>query len=150
MMSNDHAMAVIAGVVCFTTGLCGHSTCAPKVRAADPEPSYNAVHLKKGQPAPYDGDLVDPDDLIDLLLQADCLDEYLKISTCEKTVLAKEEEHRKLLDASEAARLACENKPPVIVHVEKPVPFYERPWFTITLGVIVGGAAVWATTAALQ
>jgi hypothetical protein len=142
--------AKIAAVVvlAFAFGLLSTKACF-YARAAEPEPAYNAVHLKKGERAPFDGDLVDPDDLIDLLIDAECDDEHLEIFTCGRKLTLLEEKHTQEVKLLDDARLACERRPPLTVEVIKPVPFYERPWFMLTVGVVVGGtAAAFAVMAA--
>lgn len=139
---------IIVSALAFSLGLLGTRACF-EARAAEPEPAYNAVHLKKGERAPFDGDLVDPDDLIDLLIDAECDDEHLEIFTCGRKLTLLEEKHTQEVKLLDDARLACERRPPLTVEVVKPAPFYERPWFMLTVGVVVGGtAAAFAVMAA--
>lgn len=133
------SVTIVSCLTGFIIGLVSAHSCS--TRAAEPQPIYDPVHLKKGDKAPFDGDLVDPDDLIELLNDAECDVEKLATQFCEQKNTVLVSKHREELKAVEDARLACERRPPLIVEQVKPVPFYERPWFTLTVGVILGGAA---------
>lgn len=135
-------------ILAFAFGLLSTKACF-YARAAEVKPPYDAVHLKKGEKAPFDGDLVDPDDLIDLLIDAECDDEHLEIFSCGRNLTLLQEKHVEEIKAIDDARLACERRPPVTIEVVKPVPFYERPWFMLTVGAVLGGtAATFAVMAA--
>lgn len=142
-----YLIVIVSG---FSFGILSAKACLP-ARAAEVEPHsvYDPVHLKKGERAPFEGDLVDPDDLIDLIIDAECDDEHLEVVTCKEKLELLEKKHLEEIKLIEAARLECERRPPLTVEVVKPVPFYERPWFMLTVGVVIGGtAAAFAVMAA--
>lgn len=132
-----YLIVIVSG---FSFGLFSAKACLP-ARAAETEPGsvYDPVHLKKNAPAPFEGDLVDPDELIDLIVDAECDDETLETVTCMQTLEVLEKKHLEEVKLLEDARLECERRPPLVVEVVKPVPFYERPWFMLTVGVVIGG-----------
>lgn len=121
--------------------------CAPARAGGQPTP--DAVKLKKGEPAPFSGDLVPSSDLVELLIQARCTGPVDDLAACTAAREAEAAAARAKFEACEKGRLEAENKPPIFI--EKPAPepsFFERPMVVLVLGIALGGLIVYAGVAA--
>lgn len=131
----------------FAFGIYGPQAC-PNARAEVPEDIPEPVHLKKGQAAPFEGDLVHPREITDLYIDGLCIRENAELEACADIQQIKLKALEAQLKAVEAANSACQLRPPATVEVVKPIPFFEKPVVVLTIGILTGGLLVWAATSA--
>lgn len=134
---------------------------APQVQCVDTEQKKCVSALKKGQPAPFDGQLLSPRLAAEQAVAAASVEDRLRIereylAEIAATKLKLEQEMRVLDVEVEKEKNKLYEREIVELYkqleearAEDDDPFYERPWFVASATAVVTALVIYASGAAL-